>query len=119
MKVSDVAVSNMTAKFGDTATLILLPLTVVRDSEPELDESLPVSLGATLVGNATVRADAISMTLIIPENDNPRGVFQFAATHASVGRYPETPSPTDPPAIVLDIVRTAGALTSVTLQFVA
>jgi hypothetical protein len=118
MKVTDVTVYNTTAKFGDTVTLVTLPLTVVHDAEPELDESLPISLGATLAGNATVRPDAVTMTLIIPENDNPRGVFQFAAVHAALARYPETPGPTDPPTIVLDVVRTAGALASVTLQFV-
>ncbi len=42
----------------------------------------------------------------IPENDSPRGLFQFAETHRVPQLVKETPGSGDPPGVRLDVVRT-------------
>lgn len=119
VKLSDLTTGNTSARFADGQTSATIAFTILPDLEPELEETLATTLGPVILGNGTVRADAAALSVVIPENDNPRGIFTFAPVHATLARYAETPGPLDPPGIRLDIIRGAGTRTAVTLQCVA
>ena len=115
---SDALLLNQTVAFAaGQAGRVTVLVHVLPDQEPELNQTFTVSLGPVTAGLATVPAARRAVQITIPENDSPRGLFQFAAVHSAPLFFNETPAANDPPGVRLDIVRTLSAQTQVTLQY--
>lgn len=66
-----------------------IPVTIIGDAVPELDENITVTLtrveviGEELVGGGPVLGDITEATLTILENNDPRGVFAISSSDGS------------------------------------
>ncbi|XP_039203973.1 adhesion G-protein coupled receptor V1 isoform X4 [Crotalus tigris] len=85
---------------SDTA----INITIQADDIPEMNETLTLSLDSVNVENQILKSGYTSRKLIIPENDDPGGVFEFASSSRGPYRIKEGES------VELQIVRTRGAL---------
>ena len=57
-----------------------LVITIQPDNIPELDEELMILLTGVQPVGQRLKSGAINRKVIIAENDNPGGIFQFADT---------------------------------------
>ncbi|ETE65236.1 G-protein coupled receptor 98, partial [Ophiophagus hannah] len=85
---------------SDTA----LNITIQADDIPEMNETLTLSLDSVNVENQILKSGYTSRKLIIPENDDPGGVFEFASSSRGPYKIKEGES------VELQIVRSRGAL---------
>ncbi|XP_063151499.1 adhesion G-protein coupled receptor V1 [Candoia aspera] len=92
---------------SDTA----INITIHADDIPEMNETLTLSLDSVNVENQILKSGYTSRNLIIPENDDPGGVFEFASSSRGPYRINEGES------VELQIVRSRGALMKQFLRY--
>ena len=87
---------------GDPATIMLIPLSIMNDAEPELEETFRFSLLDLPNGYAIFDDDRTTTDIVIPENDFPYGILEFSA--AAYDTLESVPSGT----VNLEVVRRGG-----------
>ncbi|XP_077792347.1 adhesion G-protein coupled receptor V1 isoform X2 [Podarcis muralis] len=92
---------------SDTA----INLTVKADDIPEMNETLILSLDRVNVENQILKSGYISREVVILENDDPGGVFEFSLSSRGPYRIKEGES------VELQIVRSRGALIKQFLRY--
>ncbi|XP_007438209.1 G-protein coupled receptor 98, partial [Python bivittatus] len=92
---------------SDTA----INITIQADDIPEMNEILTLSLDSVNAENQILKSGYTSRKLIIPENDDPGGVFEFASSSRGPYRIKEGES------VELQIVRSRGALMKQFLRY--
>lgn len=97
--------------FPITCSFLLTPQ-LVADNIPELAETASVHLTAISSGTALLSAQGNVATIEIGRNNNPDGIFAFSANVSSVIVLEEGQT------ITLTVVRTAGAASSVDVDYV-
>ncbi|XP_054843539.1 adhesion G-protein coupled receptor V1 [Eublepharis macularius] len=94
---------------GQSDTVI--NITIKADDTPEMNETLTLSLDRVSVENQILKSGFTSRELIILENDDPGGVFEFAASSRGPYRIKEGES------VELHIVRSRGTLIKQFLRY--
>lgn len=63
---------------GSSETLLII--TIMPDNTPELEEEITVTLTSVSPSDTQrLKVGSTQTTIIIPENDNPGGIFQFSS----------------------------------------
>ncbi|XP_077203699.1 adhesion G-protein coupled receptor V1 isoform X3 [Paroedura picta] len=86
-------------------------ITIKADDSPEMNETLVLSLDRVSVKNQILKSGFTSRELIILENDDPGGVFEFASSSRGPYRIKEGES------VELHIVRSRGTLIKQFLRY--
>nr|XP_056705119.1 adhesion G-protein coupled receptor V1 [Euleptes europaea] len=86
-------------------------ITIKADDSPEMNETLMLSLDRVSVENQILKSGFTSRELIILENDDPGGVFEFASSSRGPYRIKEGES------VELHIVRSRGTLIKQFLRY--